>query len=175
MDIGLLILRVLLALILFTHAGQKLFGWFGGNGLAKQSDIFASLGLRPGRLMVATAGAAELIAAVLLLAGLFTPLAALIAAGTMFVAGVTMHLNSGKFWNIAGGGEYPYVLAAAAAVLGFTGAGAYSLDAVLFAEGNPGHQLLVQPALWVGFAVVILAIAAALPFASIVKKAKRQA
>ncbi len=172
MDIGMLILRVLLAVILFTHAGQKLFGWFGGNGLAKQSDIFASLGLRPGRLMVVTAGAAELIAAVLLLVGLFTPLAALIAAGTMFVAGVTMHLNSGKFWNIAGGGEYPYVLAAAAAVLGFTGAGAASVDAALFSGSSVFNELFVEPATWIGFAVVVLAVLAALPFAAKVRSHK---
>lgn len=170
MEIGLLILRIVVALILFTHAAQKLLGWFGGNGLVKQGSIFAALGLRPGKPMVATAGAAELTAALLLVLGLFTPAAALMAAGTMFVAGLTMHLNSGKFWNIAGGGEYPYVLAAASAVLAFTGAGAYSLDAVLFSETTFAHELLVQPAAWVGLTVVVLAVVAALPFAAIIRR-----
>lgn len=172
METGLLILRLVLVLILFTHATQKLFGWFSGNGLAKQGEIFAALGLRPGKLMVAIAGIAELVAAVLLLVGLLTPVAALLAAGTMFVAGLTMHVNSGKFWNIAGGGEYPYVLAAASVVLGFTGAGAYALDAVIFSEESTLHHLLVQPAAWVGALVAALAVIAALPFAGIVKRNK---
>jgi putative oxidoreductase len=173
MEIGLLILRAVVALILFTHASQKLFGWFGGNGLAKQGEIFSSLGLRPGRAMVFTAGASELLAAVLLVLGLLTPVGALMAAGTMFVAGVTMHLNSGKFWNIAGGGEYPYVLAVVSAVFAFTGAGAYSLDALLFRSENPAYEVLAQPAAWVGLVVVVLACAAALPFAALVRKAQQ--
>jgi putative oxidoreductase len=56
MEIGILLLRVVLALILFAHATQKLVGWFGGNGLHKQGEIFATLGLRPGRAMVLAAG-----------------------------------------------------------------------------------------------------------------------
>lgn len=172
MEIGLMILRAVLALILFTHAAQKLFGWFGGNGLKRQGEIFAALGLRPGGAMVAAAGMAELIAAVLLALGLFTPVGALLAAGTMFVAGLTMHLNSGKFWNIAGGGEYPYVLALLAAVLAFTGAGAYSMDAAFFSEETLVYELVVDPAAWVGVTVVALAAVTALPFAAILRKNK---
>ncbi len=170
METGLLLLRLVLALILFTHATQKLAGWFGGNGLSRQAEIFAALGLRPGRAMVLAAGVSELLAAIGLLFGLLTPLAALLAAGTMAVAGVTMQLNSGKFWNIAGGGEYPYVLAAAAAVLGFTGAGAFSLDALL-AEPGSAFEMVFQPAPWVGAAVLLGAALAVIPFAAVVKKA----
>ncbi|MGJ9373158.1 DoxX family protein [Nesterenkonia sp. CF4.4] len=169
MDIGLLLLRLVLALILFTHASQKLAGWFGGNGLRRQGEIFASLGLRPGRGMVLAAGLSELIAATLLLLGLLTPVGALLAAGTMVVAGVTMQLNSGKFWNIAGGGEYPYVLAAAAAVLGFTGAGAHSLDA--WFSGEAWSTLIHEPVTWVGTLIVLAALAAAVPFALVVRRA----
>ena len=169
MEIGLLLLRLALALILFTHATQKLAGWFGGNGLRRQGEIFASLGLHPGRGMVLAAGLSELIAAALLLLGFLTPLGALLAAGTMVVAGVTMQLNSGKFWNVAGGGEYPYVLAAVAAVLGFTGAGTYSLDARLSGEG--WSELIHQPAAWVGVLIVLAALVAAVPFALVVRRA----
>ncbi|MGJ9406489.1 DoxX family protein [Nesterenkonia aurantiaca] len=169
MDIGLLLLRLVLALILFTHASQKLGGWFGGNGLARQGEIFASLGLHPGRAMVLAAGVSELLAATALLLGLLTPVGALLAAGTMVVAGVTMQLNSGKFWNIAGGGEYPYVLAAAAAVLGFTGAGAYSLDAQV--SGEAWSTVVHEPATWVGALILLAALAAAVPFALVVRRA----
>ncbi|WP_207170161.1 MULTISPECIES: DoxX family protein [unclassified Nesterenkonia] len=169
MDIGLLLLRLVLALILFTHAAQKLTGWFGGNGLRRQGEIFASLGLHPGRGMVLAAGLSELIAGGLLLLGLLTPVGALLATATMLVAGVTLQLNSGNFWNVAGGGEYPYVLAAAAAVLGFTGAGAYSLDAAL--NGAAWATLVQEPAAWVGILVVLAALAGATPFALVVRRA----
>ncbi|WP_150461561.1 DoxX family protein [Nesterenkonia ebinurensis] len=172
MEVGLLLLRVALALILFTHATQKLFGWFGGNGLTKQGEIFASLGLRPGRTLVATAGASELLAAALLLTGFLTPLGALMAAGTMGVAGLTMHLNSGSFWNVAGGGEYPYVLAAAATVLGFTGAGGLSADAAL-ADAVERWGTVAAPPLWVGCGVVVLAVLTALPFAAVLRRSQQ--
>ncbi|WP_022873384.1 DoxX family protein [Nesterenkonia alba] len=173
MDIGLLILRLVLGLILFTHATQKLAGWFGGNGLSRQGEIFAGLGLRPGRAMVAAAATAELMAAVLLTLGLFTPVAALLAAATMLVAGVTMHLNSGSFWNVAGGGEYPYVLAACAAVLGFTGAGSLSADAALAGEVGDWFGMVATPQGWVGAGVVVIAIVAAIPFALRIRAAPR--
>lgn len=170
MTIGLLVIRVVLALILFTHATQKLFGWFSGNGLSKQGEIFASLGLRPGRLMVTAAGVSELLAAILLLVGFITPVGALIAAGTMTVAGVTMHVHSGNFWNISGGGEYPYVLAVFSAAMAFTGAGSLSLDAAVLNWYGIGYSWIVEPAPWVGLAVIILAATAAVPFAVLVKK-----
>lgn len=172
MDIGLLILRSVLALILFTHASQKLFGWFGGNGVEKQGELFAALGLRPGRQMVAFAGVSEMLAACLLALGLLTPAAALIGASTMLVAGVTMQLNSGNFWNVAGGGEYPYVLAATAMTLGFTGAGAYSLDAVVARQVDVGYGLVAEPAAWIGMTVVLVSAVAVLPFAAIVRRNK---
>lgn len=170
MEIGLVLVRTVLALILFTHAAQKLFGWFSGNGLVKQGEIFASLGLRPGRAMVAIAGISELLAAALLLTGFLTPIGALLAAGTMAVAGVTMHLNSGKFWNVAGGGEYPFALATFAAALAFTGAGNLSLDAVVLDSLGTGYAVLAEPAPWIGLAVMVVSAAAPVPFVALIRK-----
>ena len=34
MELGLLILRVVIGLTLAAHGAQKLFGWFGGHGIA---------------------------------------------------------------------------------------------------------------------------------------------
>jgi putative oxidoreductase len=34
MAVGLLLIRVVLGLLLVGHGTQKLFGWFGGGGLA---------------------------------------------------------------------------------------------------------------------------------------------
>jgi putative oxidoreductase len=160
MDVGLLILRILLACVLYAHATQKVFGWFSGPGLDGAAAIFDKLGQRPGRTMAVVAALCESSAAFLLLLGAVTPLGAAIAAGTMFVAGMSMVSMAGTFWNAAGGGEYPFVLAAASVVLAFTGAGAYSLDA---AFETPWHQAGDGPSVLIGIGAVALALIAATP------------
>lgn len=128
MDLGLLLLRLVLAAILYMHATQKLLGWFSGPGLDRQAQAFHKLGHRPGRLMVLLASACELAGSALVALGLITPLGAAMLAGTMMVAGGTLTLVNGTFWNVQGGGEYPLVLAAFAVVLGFAGPGRWSID-----------------------------------------------
>lgn len=168
-DTALLVLRVLLAAVLFAHAAQKLFGWFGGNGLRKQGGVFESLGLRPGVPMVAAAGSMELLAAALLTLGLATPLAALVGSGTMLVAGLTMQINSGRFWNAAGGGEYPYVLAAVLATIGIGGPGSYALDASL-ATGWPALAPWLEPSWLHALVIPVLAVLSAVPFFLILRR-----
>ncbi|WP_306819911.1 DoxX family protein [Streptomyces sp. CA-210063] len=60
MNLGLLLLRLLLAALLFGHGTQKLFGWFGGAGLAGTAAVFDRWGFVPARRMVLVAAAAEL-------------------------------------------------------------------------------------------------------------------
>ncbi|MGH9139073.1 MAG: DoxX family protein [Acidimicrobiales bacterium] len=127
MNTGLLILRVIIGLLLVGHGTQKLFRWFGGYGLAGTGGFFDSLGLRPGKPMAITAGVAEAGGGALLAVGLFTPLGAAAVVGTMLVAAVSVHGAHG-LWSQNNGYEYPLVLGAAAAALGFTGAGRFSLD-----------------------------------------------
>ncbi|AQZ60229.1 Membrane protein, distant similarity to thiosulphate:quinone oxidoreductase DoxD [[Actinomadura] parvosata subsp. kistnae] len=57
MDIGLLILRVALGALPAAHGAQKLFGWFGGHGLAGTAGFFDSVGYRPGRRLAAATAA----------------------------------------------------------------------------------------------------------------------
>lgn len=172
-DVALLILRLMLGAILFAHATQKLFGWFGGNGLQKQGAIFESLGLKPGPAMVVTAAIMELAAATLLVLGLATPLAALIGSGTMLVAGLTMHLNAGQFWNAGGGGEYPYMLAVAMMAVGIGGAGQFSLDRTLATDWPPLTALL-QPSWMHAVAIPVVALLSALPFALLLRRSRQQ-
>jgi putative oxidoreductase len=152
MDIGVLILRLLLAVIFFVHALQKTAGWFQGQGLGVMAEVFESLGLRPGRIMVLLAAGSEMAAGLLILCGVLTPVGACIGAGVMLVAGWTMHYRAGKVWNAAGGGEYPYVLAALCGVVAVTGPGAYSVDRVIartfegagaFLDPSPLHTLII--------------------------------
>src|SRR5204862_435231 len=44
---GLLIIRLVVGLLLIGHGTQKLFGWFGGHGLAGTGGFIESLGHRP--------------------------------------------------------------------------------------------------------------------------------
>lgn len=172
LDASILVLRLLLATLLFVHASQKLLGWFGGNGLKKQALIFESLGLRPGVLMVALAAIMEISATVLLALGLATPLAALIAAGTMVVAGLTMQMSAGSLWNSKGGGEYPYVLAILAVALGIAGGGVHSIDALLVSTWPELSGFLI-PTVIHAVAITILAVLAAIPFPIRIRSARR--
>jgi uncharacterized membrane protein YphA (DoxX/SURF4 family) len=48
--IGLLILRLIFGMTMAAHGVQKLFGWFGGGGIAGTALFMEQLGFRPGRL-----------------------------------------------------------------------------------------------------------------------------
>jgi putative oxidoreductase len=130
MDTGLLVLRIVIGLLLIGHGAQKLFGWFGGGGLTGTAWYFRSVGYRPPLLMAGFAGGTELAGGAALAAGFMTPLAAAAVIGTMLNAVVAVHGRNG-LWVMDNGCEYPLVIAAAAATLGFAGAGAASVDAVL--------------------------------------------
>jgi putative oxidoreductase len=158
MDLGLLLFRLALAAILYMHATQKMFGWFSGPGLDRAEKLFHNLGQRPGRQMAMLAAACEAGGSLLIAIGLVTPLGAAILAGTMAVAGGSLTMTKGTVWNAAGGGEYPFVLAGAAAALGFTGPGAWSLDAAIGARWVPKSN---AAALVIGAIVVVVAALAA--------------
>ncbi|MBV8423566.1 MAG: DoxX family membrane protein, partial [Candidatus Eremiobacteraeota bacterium] len=44
LDLALLIVRVVIGLGFAAHGAQKLFGWFGGYGLAGTGGFFESIG-----------------------------------------------------------------------------------------------------------------------------------
>ena len=130
MDFALLILRLVVGAFFIGHGAQKLFGAFGGHGLAGTGQFFESLGLRPGRLHATAAGWAELGAGVLLVLGLMTPLASLMIIAVMTVAIITVHAKHGP-WVTDNGYEYNAVLAAVAFALAGVGAGGISADAAI--------------------------------------------
>ena len=156
MDIGLLLLRVTIGLTLAAHGSQKLFGWFGGHGLAATGQGLEGLGFVPGRRHALVAGLAETGSGLLLALGLVTPLGAAAFAAVMLVAAVSAHLGRG-FFVMGGGYEYNLVLGVAALALAFTGAGALSLDAAI---GWP----LSGPA-WGAAAIGIALLGSAVPLA----------
>jgi putative oxidoreductase len=125
-DIGLLILRLGFAGLIFGHATQKLFGWFRGAGPAGSGSLFEVWGFRPGPTLAVVAGVCELLGAGSVALGLLTAGGCALLLGTMIVA-ATPNAHNG-LWAHLGGNEVPVAYALLAAVLAFTGPGRYSLD-----------------------------------------------
>jgi putative oxidoreductase len=130
MDLALLVLRLVVGLFFIGHGAQKLWGTFGGHGLAGTSQFFETIGMRPGRMNAMAAGSAELAGGVLIALGLFTPLGAAMIIAVMAVAILTVHAPNGP-WATNNGWEYNAVLMASVFALAGVGAGSWSLDAAL--------------------------------------------
>lgn len=128
--LGLLIVRLVVGLLFVGHGAQKLFGWFGGYGPKGTGGWLESIGVKPGVAMAVVAGLMELVGGILFAAGLLTPLAAALIVLTMLVAIVKVHGQNG-IWAAANGYEYNLVLLAIAIGIALTGAGEYSLDAII--------------------------------------------
>jgi putative oxidoreductase len=129
MKVGRLLLRAAVGGFFIGHGTQKLFGWFGGQGLKGQSEQFESMGLKPGIVHASAAGAAETLGGAGVLLGYRTPLASASLISVMLTAINRVHLKNGP-WAHKGGYEYNAVLIAAAATLAESGPGALSLDAL---------------------------------------------
>src|SRR4051794_17672929 len=127
MDLALLVLRIVVGLLFVGHGAQKLFGIWGGHGLAGTAGFFESIGLRPGRIHAPAAGAAEFFGGALLALGLFTPFAAAAIIAVMVAATLAVHLPNG-LWVTSQGYEYNLVLGAVAFALAGVGPGKWSLD-----------------------------------------------
>lgn len=119
--------RTTIGLIFVGHGTQKLFGWFGGEGLEGTGAFFEQLGLRPGRRYALAAGATEAGGGLLFALGAATPLAAAAISGSMITAIRTVHWEKGV-WASHGGYEYNLVLLAAVFGLTENGPGEWSLD-----------------------------------------------
>jgi putative oxidoreductase len=127
MDVGILLLRVTLGLVLAAHGAQKVFGWFGGHGPDATGQHMETLGFHPGRRHALAAGSIEMVSGSLLAIGFLTPLAAALMASVMVVAAATVHWKNG-FFIMNGGYEFNLVLGVAALSLAFIGPGALSVD-----------------------------------------------
>lgn len=120
-DLGLLLIRSILAAVFIFHGGQKLFGWFDGPGLEGAAAWMGSIGI-PFPLVSATlASVTEVVGGALLLLGIGTRLASVALAFTMLVAIVTAHPTG--FDVRAGGMEYALTLGVTLVGLALLGPG----------------------------------------------------
>ncbi|MBV2353708.1 DoxX family protein [Streptomyces sp. J2-1] len=140
-DVGLLLLRLGTGGVLAAHGAQKMFGTFGGAGLASTSQFMESVGFVPGRTNALLAGASELGGGLLLAMGLGTPGAGAAAAGAMTGA-AAVHTPNG-FFARNGGYEHAASLGLTAAGLAITGPGRLSLDHALGHVLNRGWMVPV--------------------------------
>lgn len=154
-SLGLLILRVVVGGTLLGHGAQKLFGWWGGPGLAGWTESTRRMRLRPVQLWAWIAALSEFGGGLLFVLGLLSPLGSLAIAGAMVVAIALVHWSRG-FWVGRGGYEFNVSLIAAAVAVALTGPGAYSLDALL------GIRLPEPLLLAAGTAGLIVTVAVAL-------------
>jgi len=124
--LGLLVLRICLGLIFFSHGYPKL-----AHSPAGMQEFFVQHGL-PG-YFVYIAGVLEVFGAILLVLGLFTRAAALLLAIEMGVAIWKVH-NTGSYLAVHNY-EFPLAMLAGSFALATVGAGLLSLDHPLF-EGS---------------------------------------
>ncbi len=128
-DVAVFLLRVVVGLTMLAHGAQKLFGWFGGPGIARLQQGFARQGFKPALLWVGLVILGEVGGGLSLALGFLTPLGAAGVFGAMFMATVKTHWKNGFFVS-KGGFEFTLLLMTVSTVLGLIGPGRYSLDAL---------------------------------------------
>lgn len=136
--LAMLALRIPVGIIFIAHGAQKLFGWFGGYGLAGTGQFMESMGLSPGYLMALLSGGAEFFGGIAVLIGLLVRPAAAAISITMLVAIFAVHWSNGLFAS-AGGFEYPFALLGATVALLVSGAGSLSFDRVLAGQATSAN------------------------------------
>jgi putative oxidoreductase len=123
LEIPYAVLRVIAGLLFLCHGLQKLFGWFGGHRVALDSQ----LGL---------AGLIETTAGVLIAVGLFTVVAAAVAAVEMVAAFIVAHAPRGGL-PIQNGGELALLYCAIFIYMAVRGDGRFSIGKLTGISSRP--------------------------------------
>lgn len=148
-DIGLLLLRFVVGGTFFAHGMQKVFGLWGGPGIAGFARVLDSFGFQQTTALAWVTGITELVAGAFVVLGVATPLA---AAGLLaiMINTVLLKIGNGFFIGSPAGAnavELDVVLGLAAAAIVFTGPGRVALD-----NGRAWHR---RPASWGVLALII--------------------
>jgi putative oxidoreductase len=132
-DLGLMLLRVGLGALLIAHGLQKAFGLWGGQGLNGFQQSLSDMGFQHANIVTYVAAGGQIAAGVLLVLGLFTPLAAAGAVAYLINALLAAFAAQpgGTYFRffLPDGHEYLVMLLVLAAGLVLTGPGKYGFDA----------------------------------------------
>jgi len=129
------ILRVMLALVIFPHGAQKVLGWYGGHGFEGTMGFFTQqMGLPWVIAFLVIMG--EFLGPLALAAGFLTRFTAASLGVIMVGAIATVHWPHGFFMNWFGqqageGFEYHLLVIGMGLSLLITGAGKWSVDQVI--------------------------------------------
>ncbi len=130
-----LIARLVLAITLFPHGAQKLFGWFGGYGFSGTMGFLTTQAGLPYMVAILVI-LIESIGSLFVLFGFLTRIAAFGIFVQFIGIILKVHLANGFFMNWAGnqkgeGIEYFVLLLGLALILIITGGGRASVDAAI--------------------------------------------
>jgi putative oxidoreductase len=140
-SVGLLVLRLVIAIVLVAHGGHILFGAFAGpgsgpGGLTNTAAHYASLGLSSGFVLAVIAGVLQLGGGLLVGVGYFTRAMAIAVGALQIMEISTDSARWGFFLNWMNdptrghGMEFAIMITGALACLALAGAGEWSIDGV---------------------------------------------
>jgi putative oxidoreductase len=132
-DLGLLILRLAVGVLFIGHGLQKTFGLWGGPGFDGFESSLTDMGFQHADILTYVATGGQIAAGVLLVLGLFTPVAAagaLAYSVTGVLAEAMMAHEEARLASfLTDGHEYKVVFVCALAAIILIGPGRYGLDA----------------------------------------------
>ncbi|HEY3874898.1 MAG TPA: DoxX family protein [Candidatus Kapabacteria bacterium] len=126
---ALLVLRIGVGAIMFAHGAQKVFGIWGGKGLATTVQMM-SQGLGGPAWLPYFSAFTEFLGGTFILFGLLTRFWSIAVLINMCVAIFAVHLKNGFFAPM--GFEFPGLVAMCALALAIAGPGMFSLDWAIF-------------------------------------------
>jgi len=136
-DLALAFARIILGIVFFAHGAQKMLGWFGGFGFSGTVDAFDKMGMPvPLAYFIIFV---EFFGALSMIFGLLSRLGGLGITALMLGAIFTVHMRNGFYMNWFGnqkgeGFEFHLLVIALAVLILIRGAGAFSLDRLLYAK-----------------------------------------
>jgi putative oxidoreductase len=131
-DLGLLLVRLILGVVLMFHGSQKLFGWFDGPGMDGFTSFLTALEIPMPHVSAYLSAGTEFAGGALLVLGFLTRLVAIPVVVNMIVAIITVHRDG--FAVKDDGMEYALMLCVVALALVFMGGGRFSVDACMRRE-----------------------------------------